>query len=325
MTVDKCDLSTYSVYGLVNYTDQGGAINANNNKWQNGVVPDTTVVSGGLLTTGNNIISFMPSTDGIFIGMGIQGSGIPPNTTVTGKSPNTISMSNNATLDGFIPQIGFAFNFSTSTDLVRTSLNTISTGNPLPHSIINQGNVSFPNLASAISGTNSGGTIWNVPSGVIPGNTIIDRDLRLVSPGAGFLHSGSQTTFEDLTISGATLQMGSDFAVQNNFTPNRIVIGEDHTLSILGAIVPGGEIVGGLNSDMFFGGSSASTNLTTVQGGLRTLQVNRANGIALADSLRLHRLLFGQNGLLSLGSNNLYMGPNSSYFSPSAIASYVRR
>ena len=81
MTVDKCDLSTYSVYGLVNYTDQGGAINANNNKWQNGVVPDTTVVSGGLLTTGNNIISFMPSTDGIFIGMGIQGSGIPPNTT----------------------------------------------------------------------------------------------------------------------------------------------------------------------------------------------------------------------------------------------------
>jgi hypothetical protein len=324
MTVDKCDLSTYSVYGLVNYTDQGGAINANNNKWQNGGVPDTTVISGGLLTTGNNIISFMPSTDGIFVGMGIQGTGIPPNTFVTGKSPNTISMSNAATLDGFIPQIGFAFNFATSTDIVRTSLNTVSTGNPLAHSIINQGNVSFPNLASAISATNSGGTIWNVPSGVIAGNTIIDRDLRLISPGAGFLHSGSQTTFEDLTISGATLQMGSDFAVQNNFTPNRIVIGEDHTLSILGAIVPGGEIVGGLNSDMFFGGSSASTNLTTVQGGLRTLQINRANGIALADSLRLHRLLFGQNGLLSLGSNNLYMGPNSFYFSPSAIASYVR-
>ncbi|MEZ4690507.1 MAG: hypothetical protein R3A12_10125 [Ignavibacteria bacterium] len=49
MTVEKCDLSTYSVYGLVNYTDQDGTIQAANNKWQNGGVPDTTVISGGLL------------------------------------------------------------------------------------------------------------------------------------------------------------------------------------------------------------------------------------------------------------------------------------
>ena len=324
MVVDKCDLSTYSVYGLVNYTDQGGAINASNNKWQNGGTPDTTVISGGLLTTGNNIISFMPSTDGIFVGMGIQGPGIPPNSIVTGKSPNTVTMSNPATLDGFIPQIGFAFNFATSTDIVRTSLNTVAAANPLPHSIINQGNVSFPNLAAAISATNSGGTIWNVPSGVIAGNTVIDRDLRLIGPGAGFLHNGSQTTFADLTITGATLIMGSDFAVQNNFTPNRIVIGEDNTLSILGAIVPGGEIIGGPSSDMFFGGSSASTALTYVQGGLRTLQISRANGIELADSLRLNRLLFGQNGLLTIGAHNLYMNPNATYFSPTASASYVR-
>lgn len=324
MTVDKCDLSTYSVYGLVNFTDQGGTINAANNKWKNGGIPDTTVVSGGLLTTGNNIISFMPSTDGIFIGMGIQGVGIPPNTVVTGKSPNTITMSNQATTNGFIPQIGFAFNFSTSTNIVRTSLNFVHVPNPLPHSIINQSNVSFPDLASAISGTNAGGTIWNVPTGTLSGTTVIDRDLMLISPGAGFLHNGSQTTFENLTVSGATLTMGSDFAVQNNFTPNRVVIGHDNTLSILGAIVPGGEIVGGHHSDMFFGGNSPSTDLTFVTDGLRQLQINRASGIALADSLRLHRLLFGQNGLLSLGSNNLYMGADAFYFSPTASASYVR-
>ena len=73
MTVDKCDLSNYLVYGLVNYTDQGGTINASNNKWKNGGIPDTTVISGGLLVNGSNIISFMPSTSGIFIGMGIVG------------------------------------------------------------------------------------------------------------------------------------------------------------------------------------------------------------------------------------------------------------
>jgi hypothetical protein len=118
--------------------------------------------------------------------------------------------------------------------------------------------------------------------------------------------------------------MGSDFAVQNNFTPNRVVIGHHNTLSILGAILGNGEIVGGHHSDMFFGGTSGATSLGRVDGGLRTLQINRASGIDLADSLRLHRLLFGQNGLLSLGSNNLYLDPDASYFSPSAIASYVR-
>ncbi|MEO6694062.1 MAG: hypothetical protein ABIY50_07840, partial [Ignavibacteria bacterium] len=163
MTVDKCDLSNYLVYGLVNFTDQGGTINASNNKWQNGVVPDTTVISGGLLVAGNNIISFMPSTNGIFIGMGIVGPGIAPGSIVIGKSPNTITMSNPAIADGFVPTIGFAFNFATSTDIVRTSLNFVPYSNPLPNSIVNQANVSFPTLASAITGTTSGGTIWNVP------------------------------------------------------------------------------------------------------------------------------------------------------------------
>ncbi len=323
MTVDKCDLSTYLVYGLVNYTDQGGTIEAANNKWKNGGVPDTTVVSGGLLTSGNNIISFMPSTDGIFIGMGIQGAGIPPNTVVTGRSPNTISMSNPATASGFIPQIGFAFNFATSTNIVRTSLNFVRAGNPLPNSIINQSNVSFPNLAAAISATGSGGTIWNVPFGTIAGNTTVDRDLTLISPGAGFLHNGSQTTFENLTISGATLNMGSDFAVQNNFTPNRVVIGNNNTLSILGSIVPGGEIIGGTSSDMFFGGAAGSTDLTLVQGGLRTLQINRASGIGLADPLVLHRLFFGMNGVVRIGNNNLDFAPNATAFCTNPAQTYI--
>ncbi|MEZ4690508.1 MAG: hypothetical protein R3A12_10130 [Ignavibacteria bacterium] len=67
-------------------------------------------------------------------------------------------MSSPATADGFIPQIGFAFNFATSTDIVRTSLNFVRTGNPLPNSIFNQANLSFPTLAAAIAGTTNGGT-----------------------------------------------------------------------------------------------------------------------------------------------------------------------
>jgi len=322
MTVDKCDLSTYSVYGLVNYTDQGGTINASNNKWQNGGIPDTTVISGGLLVTGSPIISFMPSTNGIFIGMGIVGPGIKPGTTVIGRSPNTVIMSDTAIADGFIPQIGFAFNFTTTTDIVRTSLNFVQTGNPLPNSIINQNNISFPDLASAIAGTNNGGTIWNIPSGNIAGNTDVNKDLTLKSPGAGFLHAGSLTTFQDLTVT-ASLIMGSDFAVTNNFTPGTTNIGENNTLVINGNIISGGNITGGPNSDMFFGGSGSSTALTTVAGGLRTLQLNRANGISIADNLALRRLLFLQSGLLTLDGNNLTIEKNGTIFNPFPTVSYV--
>lgn len=316
MVVDKCDMSTYLRYGVVNYTDQGGTVIASNNKWQNGATPDTTVISGGLMQNGSNILSLMPSTQGIFIGMGIVGPGIPANTYVVGKTNFTIIMSNNGTLDGFIANIGFAFNFATSTDLVRTALNFFNYTNPMPNSIVNNSNVSFPTLAAAISGTNAGGTIYNVPSGLISGTTTIDKDLTLVSPGSGFFHSGSLTTFENLTVSNASWTLGSDFAISDNLTPNRVVIGTDNTLIVNGAIVPGGMIEGGSNSDMLFGGSSANTGLTTVQNGLRTLQLNRANGITLQNDLTLSRLLFIQNGLVTLGTNNLTIGHNAFIFNP---------
>ncbi len=331
MTVDKCDLSNYLVYGLVNYTDQGGTINASNNKWKNGATPDTTVISGGLLVNGSNIISFMPSTSGIFIGMGIVGPGIPPNTYVTNRSPNTITMSNPATADGFIPQIGFAFNFNTSTNLVRTSLNFINYSNILPNSIINQANVSFPDLASAISGTVSGGTIWNVPDSTIAGTTTIDKNLTLISPGAGFLFKEHQTSFDNLVVSGAGSQfnMGSDFAVSNNLTANNLVkIGQYNTLSINGSIssvldgIPV-SIEGGNRSDLFIGGTSSALIVPYIENGLRTLQINRANGASLAGSLNLSRLLFLQNGNISLNTFNLSLANDASIFNPFPTSSFV--
>lgn len=324
MTVDKCDLSTYSVYGLVNYTDQGGEIQAANNKWQNGGVPDTTVISGGLLVSGNPVISFMPSTSGIFIGMGIVGPGIKPGATVVGRTPNTIIMSDTAIGDGFIPQIGFAFNFATSTDIVRTSLNFVRSGNPLPNSIFNQANQSFTTLADAINGTTSGGTIWNIPSGTIAGVTTVDKTLKLISPGSGFLNNASLTTFDQLTVTG-TLQMGSDFAVANNFIAgsNSTIIGDNNTLMINGDISSPANIIGGPNSDISIGGAGSTAVLQNVSGGVRTLYVNRASGIEFANDLSVGRLLFLQSGLCNLGMSNIEMGPYSSVFSTNPSANYV--
>ncbi|MDQ3021613.1 MAG: hypothetical protein M3R36_13745 [Bacteroidota bacterium] len=334
MTVDKCDLSTYSRYGLVNFADPGGTINADNNKWKNGGTPDTTVISRGMLANGSNIIAAMPSTNGIVINMGITGTGIPPGTLVTSVSPTTVTMSNPATTNGTVSPIIFAFNFATSTSILRTSLNFITTGNPLPNTIVNQVNVSFNNLNDAISGTSGGGTIWNLPAGLIGGITLINKNLKLIAPGAGFLHAPSLTTFEVLSVQTDSFKMGSDFAVSGSFV-NRgsnnnsngfsgtTFIGEDNTLLLNGSINSGALIVGGARSDIFVGGTCANAFLPGVIDGLRTLQLNRTSGISLSDSLRLHRLLFLQNGLLSLADKNLTLDPNATIFAPFTSTSYV--
>ncbi|MEO6694017.1 MAG: hypothetical protein ABIY50_03885, partial [Ignavibacteria bacterium] len=200
-------------------------------------------------------------------------------------------------------------------------LNFVPYSNPLPNSIVNQANVSFPTLASAITGTTSGGTIWNVPFGTIPGTTTLDRSLKLISPGAGFLHSGSLTTFENLIVSDV-FTMGSDFAVSSNLSGGRTIIGDHNTLVINGAITSAA-ITGGPNSDMFFGGAGASTTLPDVTGGLRTLQINRASGITLGASLSLQRLLFLQNGNLIIGNNNLLLAKMATIFNPFPTTSYI--
>ncbi len=335
ITVDKCDLSSYLVYGLVNFTDQGGIVDASNNKWKNGGIPDTTIISAGLLVSGSQVISFMPSTNGIFVGMGILGPGIPPNTTVLSKSSNSVTMSNAATTGGFIGQIGFAFNFATSTGIVRTSLNSVTVFNPLPYAIVNNSNVSFPDLASALAGTldvsGNDGVIYNTPSGIIGGMTQINHNVEVKFPGAGALHAGSMTNFTALVLSNGGLLMGGDASIENletgsfnsSISSDSIVIGKDNTLIIEGAITGTGDIVGGDHSDMIFRGSTPSTALTKVRGGLRTLQLSRPNGISIADSLRIHRLLFLMSGLLSLGPQDITMSPDAEIFNPSPATSYV--
>ncbi len=320
--VDKCDLSGYTDYGLIDFTDSGETIDASNNKWKNGDTPDTTVVSHGSLVAGSPVISDIPNTDGIFIGMGVQGFGVNPGSFVISKTAGTITMSQNATATGFVNNIIFVFNFAASTDIMRRAGNTVVCGNPLPNSIVNQDNISFSNLASAISSTVSGGKIWNLPNTLIQGNTVIDKVLVLIGPGAGFLHNGSLTTFQNLNVS-SQFTMGSDFAVSENFTPGFTSISTDNTLMINGRIVSGGHLAGGERSDLFFGGTGASTTLRSISGGIRTLQISRSSGITAATRLQIRRLLFLQNGNLNIGEFDLFMLNNATIFNPFPSSSYV--
>ncbi|MBK8551738.1 MAG: right-handed parallel beta-helix repeat-containing protein [Ignavibacteria bacterium] len=322
ITVDKCDLSNYSAYGLINLTIPGEIINASNNKWKNGDIPDTTVISAGTLTSGSSVISDMPSTDGIFVGMGVIGGGINPGSTVISKTSSTITMSQNAVASGSANSIVFVFNFAASTDILRTTVNEVICSNPLANALVNQANISYPDIASALAGTNPGGTIWNLPNALIPGTTSIVKDITLIGPGAGFLHSGSLTTFQNLNVSSNFI-MGSDFAVAENYTPGFTFISTDNTLIINGTIVSGGHLTGGLRSDMFFGGTGPNISLRAVTGGLRTLQISRANGVTISADLLISRTLFLQTGNLTLASKNLLLDKNASIFNPFPAASYV--
>lgn len=322
MTVDKCDLSNFTAYGLVNMTVPGEITNASNNKWKNGDIPDTTVISGGTLVAGNPVITDMPNTDGIFIGMGVTGSGIDPGSTVISKTSSTVTMSQDAVASGSVNSIVFVFNFASSTDIVRTTLNEVLCSNPLANALVNEANISYPDVASALAGTIPGGTIRNLPNSVIPGTTSIAKDVTLIGPGAGFLHSGSLTTFQNLNVSSNFI-MGSDFAVDENYTPGFTFISTDNTLIINGTIVSGGHLTGGLRSDMFFGGTGPGISLRSVTGGLRTLQISRPNGVTVSADLLISRLLFLQNGNLTLDTKNLLLDKYASIFNPFPASSYV--
>ena len=50
-------------------------------------------------------------------------------------------------------------------------------------------------------------------------------------------------------------------------------------------------IEGGAESDMFIGGRIISIDLPSIQNGLRTLQLNRTNGLMFTDNLNLEQII----------------------------------
>jgi len=111
------------------------------------------------------------------------------------------------------------------------------------------------------------------------GNLTIDRS-------AGITLGGSVTTSGTMYLIQGTLSIGFN------------------TLTINGSInQTSGTLVGGINSDIVFGGTGASTQLPEIE--LRNLTINRSSGITMGGNVTVHGSLILQSGACSIGNNLL--------------------
>ena len=202
--------------------------------------------------------------------------------TITIQSGHTVILNGSLTVD----QV-------TVDGLLAVGLGTLTNNDPMTvngtFQLNEQGIVSGTALTYGANGTlsyNGAGTNQTTsaiefPSSSGPNNLII---------GAG---TGTTVFLDfDRTINGTLNLLAGPFSIGA------------HTLTLNGAVtISSGSLTGGSTSNISFGGSGASTTLPAVSGGLNTLTINRANGIALGGAVSVSGTLNLTSGTLTNGAN----------------------
>ncbi len=260
VVVEKCDLNSAnhssSGWGIANYSATG-TLAANNNYW-GGNAPvrsyyavfawannSTTLNLVAPATTNINVNDYVYAASGISFGARV--TTVNPGSVIINIPTTAIGAGAAVAFNPYIPPIG---------DILTLTTNPATATTHLTNPIVNDSNSSYASLAAAITGTSSGGTIYNIPAGAISGTTTIDKSLTLVSPGAGSLDASSLTTFQNLTINGGNLTMGSDFAISGILNNSNAVGINGYTLSIDGTVSGSGTIIGSSTSKLTLGGGS---------------------------------------------------------------------
>jgi len=223
---------------------------------------------------------------------------------VNEENTNTLTLSNN-----------YWGGNAVSIDNYGTSAST-SQSSELANEIVDETHASFANLAAAIAG--SGSTIQNLPAGTISGTTTVDRALTLVSPGAGQMNEDSRTAFENLTVNGGDLTMGSDFAVSTTLDLTDNVLVDDYNLILEGTTASTGTITGSATGGLFIAGSGALASLST-SSAFEQVEINRSGTITLGTNLTTAHITL-TNGLVDASAFDLIFtgltalpGNNDSY------------
>lgn len=179
-----------------------------------------------------------------------------------------------------------------------------SQSDELANEIVDNANNSYANLSAAIAGAASGATIQNIPAGIIAGTTTVSQPLTLVSPGAGYLNTDSRTTFENLTVSGGAMTMGSDFAVSGILSLTNLINLEDQNLIVQGTVAGASSIFGSTSAGLIIEGNGALPDLNTMSGFERVVIDRTSGDITLASELTTEWLSL-KNGLVDASAEDL--------------------
>lgn len=157
------------------------------------------------------------------------------------------------------------------------------------------GNLNFTNNAKIDATANSSIILFNgllaqtIPTGSFVSNTIDALNNNNIN---GLSLNGDLIVTQTLTLTNGDFSIGSN------------------TLTLNGAINKiTGNLIGGISSNLIFGGVSANTNLSTIA--LNNLTLNRSNGISLTGSVDITGTLSLTSGTLTVGANILTISGNS--------------
>ena len=235
-------------------------------------------VSTSWLTTGNWCLNTLPSaTDNVTISSGASFYPVIDVTSTTGVADSlTIGVGGSVTLSGGTLTIHGQLNNSGTYNHSSGTLKTYYM--PVPSTL--------PLITGAGTFNYTGGDINFAASGA---QNIPTQNYWGVTTSG----SGTKSLIGDATVNGnLVLNTGTVISIGAN------------SLTLNGAITSsGGSITGGTTSKLLFAGSSSSTTLPAVSGGLSILSINRASGITLGANVTVDDTLYLSNGVLDMTTN----------------------
>ncbi|UXX79704.1 T9SS type A sorting domain-containing protein [Reichenbachiella carrageenanivorans] len=185
-----------------------------------------------------------------------------------------------------------------------------SQSDELANEIVDDAHNSYASISAALAGASSGAIIQNIPAGTIAGTTTVSQPLTLISPGAGYLSTDSRTTFENLSVNGGAMTMGSDFAVSGILSLTNLINLEDQNLMVQGTVTGASTIFGGSTAGLVIEGNGALPDLHTSSGFERVVIDRTSGDITLASELSTEWISL-KNGLVDATAHNLTFTGNT--------------
>ncbi len=246
---------------------------------------------------------------------GTGGSGLYPssgNLTVTVNAGKTLTMANNSYLS----------TNTSSGDAAGSNSLTINVYGTITCSGAN----SKFNL-NVIAGKTGSLTIYNGGKvnlfSYLRGNATNLGTVNVAIINGGQLN-GFSGSFFDLSTATTTVNGMVDFGLSSTATRSigTATVGSTGILAFQDGTYPTGTITLGAGSEVTYYGSSAII-LGTTPTAYSYLRINNSGGVALGTSVAVNNALTLMNGLLTLGSNNLTLGPSATIAGSPSVSNMV--
>ena len=270
-----------------------------------GWVVDNSTVMTATLTADSNLLTGLRSTEGLTIGMAVEGDGIPAGSTITGVGADgtSVFLSKNALVTASLAVVRFA-NFTNPT-VGTTPLVFRATGGNV--SVASAGDISGSPTQGRLLGQNVVLTAGTGGTGLINTKTTAST-ISAVAPGSITLDNASQAELSDVR-SGT----GADVAVLSAGTLTATSVSAGRNVSLSSTY--GDVVAGRVNSDNGTITLSSLVSNTAIANATGTARVAAQNGSVVARADKGAVIVNGQVAAQGPGSDVSFI---SNFVSPTS-------